>query len=190
MERMQVVRTLIENRCSMAPILSSDPPPGSHPLPGNAACGRAGDPPAVLHVTSLSGVLASLMRHFRASLASLPLLAQPLASMPLGSWSPDSPIGRQGQALSPGVRTPTLCVTLVFEHTSGPPITAALRSVLVIDMLIPHYRNRTSYPQQHLLCFHVFHDSKGRRTGQATLEHFLGFQGQQYTVCSWPVDSQ
>lgn len=110
MERMQVVRTLIENRCSMAPILSSDPPPGSHPLPGNAACGRAGDPPAVLHVTSLSGVLASLMRHFRASLASLPLLAQPLASMPLGSWSPDSPIGRQGQALSPGVRSTNLSI--------------------------------------------------------------------------------
>jgi hypothetical protein len=110
----QVVRTLIVNRCSMAPILSSDPPPGANPLPSNAACGRTGDPPAVLHITSLSGVLASLMRHFRASLASLPLLAQPLASMPLGSWSPDSPIGRQGQALSPGVRSSLSCTCFLW----------------------------------------------------------------------------
>ncbi len=30
----------------------------------------------MLHVATLSGVLACLMRHFRASLASLPLLGQ------------------------------------------------------------------------------------------------------------------
>lgn len=97
---MQVVRSLVENRCSMAPIMSGEPQPSAAPVAQGAAAGRPGDPPAVLHVTSLSGVLASLMRHFRASWSSLPLLAQPLASMPLGSWSPDSPIGRQGQALS------------------------------------------------------------------------------------------
>lgn len=46
--------------------------------------------PSVLHLATLSGVLACLMRHFRASLASLPLLAQPLGSLPLGTWSPDA----------------------------------------------------------------------------------------------------
>jgi 5'-AMP-activated protein kinase, regulatory gamma subunit len=81
----QVVRTLVDNRCSMAPILSCDPT-------------RSSDLPTVLHIATLSGVLACLMRHFRASLASLPLLQQPLASMPIGSWSPDSPIGQTGQA--------------------------------------------------------------------------------------------
>jgi hypothetical protein len=60
--------------------------------------------PDVLHIATLSGVLACLMRHFRASLASLPLLQQPLASMPIGSWSPDSPIGQQGQLHSSDVR--------------------------------------------------------------------------------------
>ena len=102
----QVVRTLVENRCSMAPILSCDP------------SGSNGDVPTVLHIATLSGVLACLMRHFRASLASLPLLQQPLASMPIGSWSPDSPIGQQGQAGSSaevrrhcvsGVRQAALC---------------------------------------------------------------------------------
>lgn len=32
------------------------------------------------------------MRHFRASLASLPLLSQPLGSLPLGTWSPDASV--------------------------------------------------------------------------------------------------
>ena len=44
-------------------------------------------------MATLSGVLACLMRHFRASLASLPLLAQPLHAVPVGTYSPDSRIG-------------------------------------------------------------------------------------------------
>ena len=46
----------------------------------------------MLHSCTLSGVLACLMRHFRASLASLPLLSQPLGSLPLGTWSPDASV--------------------------------------------------------------------------------------------------
>jgi hypothetical protein len=73
-----VVRTLFEHKCSMAPILSADPGdcPGS-PLP------------SVLHIATLSGVLNCLMRHFRASLASLPLLALPLTQLPIGTWAPE-----------------------------------------------------------------------------------------------------
>lgn len=73
-----VVRTLFENKCSMAPILTADPgdSPGS-PLP------------SVLHIATLSGVLSCLMRHFRASLASLPLLALPLSQLPIGTWAPE-----------------------------------------------------------------------------------------------------
>jgi hypothetical protein len=44
----------------------------------------------VLHTATISGVLACLMRHFRASLASLPLLAQPLSALPIGTWAPTS----------------------------------------------------------------------------------------------------
>jgi hypothetical protein len=71
----RVVCTLFQHKCSMAPILSGEP----------------GQPSAsVLHIATLSGVLTCLMRHFRASLASLPLLAQPLGTLPLGTWAPDS----------------------------------------------------------------------------------------------------
>ena len=47
----------------------------------------------MLHVATAAGVLACLMRHFRASLASLPLLAQPLGALPLGTWDERSPLG-------------------------------------------------------------------------------------------------
>eukprot|EP00775_Hariotina_reticulata_P003066 gene3066-3346_t len=77
----KVVRTLFDNKCSMAPILSCDP--------ADPPSGRPGELPTVLHIATLSGVLNCLMRHFRASLASLPLLAQPLGQLPIGTWAPD-----------------------------------------------------------------------------------------------------
>ena len=35
------------------------------------------------------------MRHFRASLASLPLLGQAIGSLPIGTWSPNSSLVRR-----------------------------------------------------------------------------------------------
>jgi hypothetical protein len=73
-----VVRTLFEAQTSSAPILSCSP------------CDSPGSPlPSVLHIATLSGVLNCLMRHFRASLASLPLLALPLSQLPIGTWAPE-----------------------------------------------------------------------------------------------------
>lgn len=73
-----VVRTLFQHKCSMAPILTADP------------CDSPGSPlPSVLHIATLSAVLSCLMRHFRASLASLPLLALPLGQLPIGTWAPE-----------------------------------------------------------------------------------------------------
>ncbi|KAK9791564.1 hypothetical protein WJX73_004531 [Symbiochloris irregularis] len=72
-----VIVRLFETRSSMAPVLSSDP----------AGEGQAA---TLLHIATISGVLACLMRHFRASLASLPLLAQPISALPLGTWCPHS----------------------------------------------------------------------------------------------------
>ena len=73
-----VVRALHGGRVSMAPILSCDP---------SGRDGRGGGVPTVLHVATLGGVLACLLRHFRASLASLPLLARPIGGLALGTWS-------------------------------------------------------------------------------------------------------
>lgn len=95
-----VVRKMYQNHCSMAPVLLPA-------APGTGQTGAGGsDPteeqgPEVLHTASLAGVLACLMRHFRASLASLPLLAQPLHSLPVGTWAPDSPM-----ATAPAVEDP------------------------------------------------------------------------------------
>jgi hypothetical protein len=52
----------------------------------------------LLHIATISGVLACLMRHFRASVASLPLLMQPLGSLPLGTWAADSLLVQQEAA--------------------------------------------------------------------------------------------
>lgn len=75
-----VVDTLFNNRCNMAPIVTGTK---------DAKCDPIQD---VLHSATLSGVLACLIRHFRASLASLPLLAQPLYTLPLGTWCPNSQV--------------------------------------------------------------------------------------------------
>lgn len=75
---LDVIARLFATKSSMAPVLSSDPE-------------GEGQAATLLHIATISGVLACLMRHFRASLASLPLLAQPIASLPVGTWAPDSP---------------------------------------------------------------------------------------------------
>uniref|UniRef100_A0A7S3QNI8 CBS domain-containing protein n=1 Tax=Dunaliella tertiolecta TaxID=3047 RepID=A0A7S3QNI8_DUNTE len=78
----KVVHTLTHHKCSMAPILSADP--------------GGSEIPMALHLATLSAVLACLMRHFRASLASLPLLGQPLGSLGVGTWSPDAGVAHAG----------------------------------------------------------------------------------------------
>lgn len=84
----------------------------------------------MLHLATLSGVLACLMRHFRASLASLPLLSQPLGSLPLGTWSPDAAVAhsdflpdskerRQWRKLQVGVRSMGECTALHVDDRHG-----------------------------------------------------------------------
>ena len=88
----QVVRTMYEQHCSMAPVLASEE---------DVRLSEGAEGPEVLHAASLAGVLACLMRHFRASLASLPLLAQPLNALPVGSWAPDSTVAKGGHVEEP-----------------------------------------------------------------------------------------
>ena len=62
-------------------------PVAGHNLAGGHTEGSVN---TLLHIATISGVLASLMRHFRASLSSLPLLGQPINHLPIGSWSPEA----------------------------------------------------------------------------------------------------
>ncbi len=80
-----------------SPAPASPPSPAGGSVPASLAALQCpeGD---VLHTATISGVLACLMRHFRASLASLPLLAQPLSALPIGTWAPSSSLAAAIQA--------------------------------------------------------------------------------------------
>ncbi len=92
-------------------------PPGTPPLHSpksrepsdNEVC-------SLLHIATISGVLAALMRHFRASFASLPLLGQAIGSLPLGTWSPDSSLVRR--ELNGGQQVTHPCLLCSFTIVS------------------------------------------------------------------------
>ncbi|KAG2427741.1 hypothetical protein HXX76_012066 [Chlamydomonas incerta] len=113
----KVVARLAQYKCSMAPVLSSDP-------------GGPEQPPHVLHLATLSGVLACLMRHFRASLASLPLLSQPLGSLPLGTWSPDAAVAHTDFLPDSKERRQWRKLQPLHTVTVSTPLTTALAMLL------------------------------------------------------------
>mmetsp|Transcript_25163 Transcript_25163/g.44873 ORF Transcript_25163/g.44873 Transcript_25163/m.44873 type:complete len:551 (-) Transcript_25163:58-1710(-) len=116
-----VVQILYEGGHSMAPILSSDP---------NAEDGSI---PNLLHIATVSGVLACLLRHFRASLSSLPLLSHPLGTLPLGTWVGTPEVGVEegggvvGEHSGKGGRKHVSHLNTV---TAGTPLTNALQMLL------------------------------------------------------------
>ncbi|KAG1669919.1 hypothetical protein FOA52_002446 [Chlamydomonas sp. UWO 241] len=111
-----VVGTLSDNKCLMCPVLSCDP--------------LAQTVPSVLHMCGLSGVLACLMRHFRASLASLPLLGLPLGSLPLGTWSPDASVATSDVMPDSAGRAQWRRLQPLHTVTPDTPLTAALNLLL------------------------------------------------------------
>ncbi len=66
--------------------------------------GKGGNATELLHISTFSGVLACLMRHFRASLASLPLLGQPIGNLRLGTWQPSAVMPDDDSPSSSSVR--------------------------------------------------------------------------------------
>ena len=57
----------------------------------------------LLHVATFGSIIACLLRHFRSSLASLPLLSQPVGNLPIGTWSPSSRQAQQEEGSMPEV---------------------------------------------------------------------------------------
>ena len=101
-----VAHALLRSGCGALPMLSTAgggaasgsaaappaPPPAG--TPGAAPPAAAAPPPPqrpasqqLLHMSTMSGVLACLMRHFRGVPNALPLLSQPLGRLPIGTWS-------------------------------------------------------------------------------------------------------
>ncbi|GFY91931.1 sucrose nonfermenting-like protein [Actinidia rufa] len=69
-----VALKILQNKVATVPIIHSSSQDGSFPQ--------------LLHLASLSGILKCICRHFRHSSSSLPILQQPICSLPLGSWVP------------------------------------------------------------------------------------------------------
>ncbi|WCJ43138.1 hypothetical protein M5689_023900 [Euphorbia peplus] len=69
-----VALKILQNSISMIPIVHSST--------------RDGAFPQLLHLASLSGILKCICRQFRHSASSLPVLQQPICSIPLGTWVP------------------------------------------------------------------------------------------------------
>ncbi|KAI3950299.1 hypothetical protein MKW92_022789, partial [Papaver armeniacum] len=80
--------------------------------------------PQLLHLASLSGVLKCVCRHFRHSSSSLPILQQPICSIPLGTWVPEigEPNGRPLAMLRPNAPLSAALSLLLQAQVSSIPI--------------------------------------------------------------------
>ncbi|KAG1326298.1 sucrose nonfermenting 4-like protein [Cocos nucifera] len=80
--------------------------------------------PQLLHLASLSGILKCICRHFRHSSSSLPVLQQPVCTIPLGTWVPKigDPNGRPLEMLRPNASLSSALSLLVKARVSSIPI--------------------------------------------------------------------
>ncbi|CAF1924333.1 hypothetical protein Bca4012_070078 [Brassica carinata] len=69
-----VALKILQNKVAAVPVIYSSLQDGSYPQ--------------LLHLASLSGILKCICRYFRHSSSSLPILQQPICSIPLGTWVP------------------------------------------------------------------------------------------------------
>ncbi|CAI9764768.1 unnamed protein product [Fraxinus pennsylvanica] len=115
-----VALKLLQNNVSAVPIIHSSSQDGSHPQ--------------LLHLASLSGILKCVCRHFRHSSSSLPILQQPICSIPLGTWVPKigEPGGKPIAMLRPNASLSSALSLLVQADVSSIPIVDDSDSLLDI----------------------------------------------------------
>ncbi|OVA04332.1 CBS domain [Macleaya cordata] len=101
---------ILQNEVATVPIIQSPSQDGSFPQ--------------LLHVASLSGILKCICRHFRHSSSSLPILEQPIYSIPLGTWVPKigESNGRPLAMLRPNASLNSALSLLVQAQVSSIPI--------------------------------------------------------------------
>ncbi|XP_072996780.1 sucrose nonfermenting 4-like protein isoform X1 [Typha latifolia] len=83
-----------------------------------------GSLPQLLHLASLSGILKCICRYFRHSSSALPVLQQPVYTIPLGTWVPriGDPNGRPLAMLRPNASLSSALSLLVQARVSSIPI--------------------------------------------------------------------
>ncbi|KAJ8619538.1 hypothetical protein MRB53_028067 [Persea americana] len=105
-----VASKILQNGISTVPIIHSSSIDGSYPQ--------------LLHLASLSGILKCICRHFKHSSSSLPILQQPICSIPLGTWVPriGESDGRLLAMLRPNASLSSALSLLVQAQVSSIPI--------------------------------------------------------------------
>ncbi|KAF9681587.1 hypothetical protein SADUNF_Sadunf05G0017100 [Salix dunnii] len=101
---------ILQNSVSTVPIIHSASQDGSFPQ--------------LLYLASLSGILKCICRYFRHSAGSLPILQQPICSIPLGTWVPKigEPNGRPFAMLRPNASLGAALSLLAQANVSSIPI--------------------------------------------------------------------
>ncbi|XP_057961541.1 sucrose nonfermenting 4-like protein isoform X2 [Malania oleifera] len=105
-----VALKILQNKVATVPIIHSSSADGSFPQ--------------LLHLASLSGILKCICRNFKHSSSSLPILQQPICSIPLGTWVPK--IGESNRRpfamLRPNASLSAALLLLVQAEVSSIPI--------------------------------------------------------------------
>ncbi|KAJ6848271.1 sucrose nonfermenting 4-like protein [Iris pallida] len=106
----EVAIKILQNGVATVPIIHSPSQDGSFPQ--------------ILHLASLSGILKCICRHFRHSSGSLPILQQPICTIPLGTWVPriGEANGRPLAMLRPNASLSSALSLLVQARVSSIPI--------------------------------------------------------------------
>ncbi|KAK2976046.1 hypothetical protein RJ640_024774 [Escallonia rubra] len=105
-----VALKLLQNKISTLPVVHSSSQDGSFQQ--------------LLHLASLSGILKCICRNFRHSSSSLPILQQPICSIPMGTWVPKigESSGQPFAMLRPNASLSAALSLLVQAEVSSIPI--------------------------------------------------------------------
>ncbi|KAA8536868.1 hypothetical protein F0562_029346 [Nyssa sinensis] len=141
--------------------------------------------PQLLHLASLSGILKCICRHFRHSSGSLPILQQPICSLPLGTWVPKlgESNGQPFAMLRPTASLSAALSLLVQAEVSSIPIVDDNDSLLDIYCRsdITALAKDTAYAQ---ICLDEMSIHQALQLGQdASSPYGCYFNGQRCQMC-------
>ncbi|KAL3573490.1 hypothetical protein D5086_024103 [Populus alba] len=165
-----VASKFLQNSISTVPILHSSAQDGSFPQ--------------LLHLASLSGILKCICRYFRHSAGSLPILQQPICSIPLGTWVPKigEPNRRPFAMLKPNASLGAALSLLVQANVSSIPIVNDNDSLLDVYSRsdITALAKDKAYAQIHLDEISIH---QALQLGQDANSSYGFFNGQRCQMC-------
>ncbi|KAF3962418.1 hypothetical protein CMV_013057 [Castanea mollissima] len=141
-----------------------------------------GSVPQLLHLASLSGILKCIYRYFRHSSSSLPILQQPICSIPCGTWVPKIGDSKPFAMLRPNASLSTALALLVQAGVSSIPIVDDNGSLLDIYSRsdITALAKDKVYAQIHLDEMSIL---EALRLGQDANSPHGVFNGQRCQMC-------